>query len=276
MTNIGGWAVAIDLPPKSGLWLPPRPAIVRANSLEITKALRQLKAQVRHPKRAAFPAPVFCPAVDVPWDFSYVGKVTDASSATSMTWTGVNIGPPMPGRWVLIIAMSKRGGVHTIDSLTVDGVAPAMLANGSTGAWQTINLYYLQLSEGSSVTIETTYSATVTGKVIMVFNLNGAASPIPYDYGLNDVGNASSATSAPLDIPANGVGIFAHAHGASGGSPSFSGGYGVESFSLASGGWGFARRNATTALTNVTQSCSWSPASGSRNSCYSWGPPDEG
>ena len=115
-----------DLPPKVPLWVPPKPAIIRAASLGDLEVSRRLISTFPFPMKP----PVGGAAVITP---TYRTTLSSSSQASTQTFTAVSIGTAVVGRCV-IVGMVGGYGTTTINSVTIGGVTATLFDNTQSEA----------------------------------------------------------------------------------------------------------------------------------------------
>ena len=251
---------ALDLPPK--LWLPAKPAIVRAASEEdIARAAKAARFD------ATFPQPTFVPAGKPKLTLNLLGTYYVSGSATTFTFPDCDLGPPRADRLIVMGVGCNTGASRNVASGTIGGAA-ATRYQGPSGYWDPAGLLGRVVPSGEAATITASFNGSVGHCVLHLFSLTGYASETPVaSAGSHQA--AGSSQSITFAFPAGGVGIFMHSHG-NGNAPSWSGATpaypGVAPVNVTS-----AYRWVTTAG-SYTTTASWSGSAGRCTVGASWGP----
>lgn len=172
----------LDLPPKAELWLPPKPAIVRAVARDDAALVRPARFDC---VRGAFPMPVFCPAgvLAVSTVLGQVPYVTGAN-ASSYNAGSVAIGaaPTGVGTRDLYLFVSSSNSLPT--SVLVNGTdIVANIVDWQTGSAHCHGVYRVTVNSGTSATVVVGYG---TGQfrfgvaVYSVYNLTDPTNPVVY------------------------------------------------------------------------------------------------
>ena len=109
----------IEKPPQ--LWLPPKPAIIRAwKGDDITRP------------RATFPFPFFVPsAAGAPPANAWIGAYNSTSNLTTYTFSGVSLGTPHATRYIIVGVVSIASSSRTISSASIAGISATLSSNAS-------------------------------------------------------------------------------------------------------------------------------------------------
>lgn len=147
-------------PPAPELWLPPKPAIVRASQMP---ERRDFFRDVRKARTAQL-MPTFCPAA-VFTGFTF----SQSSLPTTATFTlpsGINVGD------LIVIVVVGTQGVGAPTALTPTGYT--LLANITVGIYRTEAFYKLSTGTDSGASV-TTMTAAATQSIVAIFGANIAS-----------------------------------------------------------------------------------------------------
>lgn len=110
----------IDKPPQ--LWLPPKPAIIRAWKRE----------DIKRP-RATFPFPFFVPSAagGPPPDNAWIGASNSTANLTTYTFSGVSLGTAHSARYIIVGVVTVASSNRTISSASIGGVSATISSNAS-------------------------------------------------------------------------------------------------------------------------------------------------
>ena len=148
--------MSIDLPPvDAGLWLPPKPAIIRP--------WKDTIAKLDTPKfESSFPFPSFCPGAAAVAPATVSRNYNQATGTTGLTpsITGVSFNTAHANR-IIVFAFGWNGlGSNTFSSATIAGVAATLAADGSAFATSLrFVIFYAPVPTGTSGTV----AVTLTG-----------------------------------------------------------------------------------------------------------------
>jgi hypothetical protein len=163
-------ATGLILPAKAGVYLPPKPAIVKPENLEFSKHMllgMPLTMGMLAPKAASSLVVAF---TDV--------NITDADG-TSYTQTS-SIGTAASDRYVVVVGWANDGSNRTISSCTVGGAATTRRANlGSVVDPIAIFITNSPVTTGTTASITVNYSSSVSNMGFAVFSLTGPVNTTP-------------------------------------------------------------------------------------------------
>ena len=148
--------MSIDLPPvDAGLWLPPKPAIIRP--------WKDTIAKLDTPKfESSFPFPSFCPGAAAVAPATVSRNYNQATGTTGLTpsITGVSFNTAHANR-IIVFAFGWNGlGSNTFSSATIAGVSATLAADGSAFATSLrFVIFYAPVPTGTSGTV----AITLTG-----------------------------------------------------------------------------------------------------------------
>jgi hypothetical protein len=158
-------------------------------------------------------------AGSTPFSIAYVSDNSNASGASSYTFTSQNIGTPGSTRIVVVGVFAQTTGCpETVSSVTIGGssATEATSANGcdSIGGSFT-DIWYLAVPTGAAATIVVNFSNSVNRAGIFVYNVFGTSSS--FSAANNDAsGTPGTSASATVTVPSGGgtVGVVTpHATG---------------------------------------------------------------
>lgn len=137
----------LDLPPDAELYVPPRPAIVRAHQGELD-ALRTLERE--QGIRAVLPgvAPVLLQPVD--HQISYLGA--GGSVSTTNTWNhSASLGAADPRRYILVAFNGSN--IRGVTNISIAGVAMTWITPDGSGAFPQIYMAKVPTGTSGSFTV---------------------------------------------------------------------------------------------------------------------------
>lgn len=180
-----------SLPPK--LWLPPKPAMIRAASMSEIKA--------------TFPFPTFVPSGAVtPLDITQFASQSSGTDASSYNMGTLSIGTAAAGRIVLVAIGSRRASAAAISGVTIGGNAATevVTANNTDSGANIASIYGLQVNTGVTAEIIVTFNSTMLRCGVIIYALYNAPSVTPFAT-LTDVTMSSGVFSGNINVPANGA-----------------------------------------------------------------------
>lgn len=195
----------------SGLAIPetprlilPRPAIVRAESLELSRHMllgmpltMGMLARRMSPLTASFCATDF-----------------DNADLSSYSFSGQSIGAADASRYVVVLAASRNTSAISLSSITVAGQATTVLyTSGSSTDARAIAITSAPVTSGTTATVAVNWSGTSLRTGIGVYSVTGGFPVLVASYGAN--GSVSTATGGCV--------IAGSYNSASGTLPTFSG-----------------------------------------------------
>lgn len=219
-------------PPKSALWVPPRPAIIRCT--EMPKSPAEARGighngcpdgamDVEHvrPVKKLGMLPGITPVIAgknvPPFSASYVtGNVTTSTSATS-TRTGVSLGAePGPGerRFIVIICGVVNTTNRTLTGGSVAGNTGTVVATvGGSGSSAAIGIFICEVPTGTTGTVSITWSGSgggVDGTAFAVYRLMNltldiSGDPTPFDTVATSQSSSATVSTVNVDTAAGGV-----------------------------------------------------------------------
>jgi len=185
-----------DLPPK--FWLPPKPAIVRAASLELTKLAMPIMgtfaAASVNALRPKSPSNTLA--------ISELAEVSNSSDLTTYNFTSYSFGDADADR-VLIVAcyLHHTSSARTANSMTVGGTSATEVIEQATAGGSSASIWIVELPTGTSGTISVTASGACQSCGIRALRVVGLSSTTAHD--------TATDTADPLDlgidVPANGL-----------------------------------------------------------------------
>lgn len=209
-------------PPKPALWLPSRPAIVRAISL---KEAAQFKAM---PLLATFAAASARGSKKegagvAPLDVTLTDATGSGSNLTSYTFTGRSVGAAAADRYIIVLwALQQQGGGNSdVPTITVGGAATTNLGSqasaiaGRVG----INITNAAFASGTTADIVVNEGSNQHSCEIIVLRATGLSSISAFDTAVS----TANPLSAVIDCQAGGVVILAAINEVDGNPFSFSG-----------------------------------------------------
>lgn len=162
---------------EAGLYVPPKPAIIKPENVEFSKHL--LKAMpmtlgLMIPKvSATFPTV----------EFTFINNST--SNATSYNFNGCDIGTASSDRLVVAVMTNWAGSTaRTLASCSIGGVAATVAATGSHSSTNSSSwgVAYILFTTGTSTSISFSLSGQANNCVISVFTVKGYQSATPTVY----------------------------------------------------------------------------------------------
>jgi len=180
------------LPPK--LWTPPKPAIIRAASLDdINRAMPLLgtfgAASVRGFRSLGASVA----------RRSYIGRTVDTSNQTTYSFTSVYIGTAAADRINVVCVGSAAAAGRSMSAAAIAG-GSASIIKDATNAGINTSIIAAAVPTGTTATISVTYSAGCSGCFIDVYAMYGAS--------ITPTATASTTATPPsasLNIDARGV-----------------------------------------------------------------------
>lgn len=167
--------MAIDLPPNAGLWLPPKPAIIRAARGHDLALVRAARREDLSSRKATFPMPVFMPAQD---------RISLRASATSTAQTITVPSSVMAGD--ILVLLDRAAHSSNTPSTTVPSGFTSLSDFGlylsGYGHRQTISYKRANGSEASTVLTGMTGDSLIV-KILLAFAA-GATSLAPSTFNL--------------------------------------------------------------------------------------------
>jgi len=195
----------MDFDAKTGLWLPPKPAIIRRWAKDDAKlAVLPGMVPVIGGKR---------PPIVFEWITS--AEVANLAAATWNVGT-VSIGSASADRKVVLLigAQGQGGNSRTINSASIGGSAATMhTASGSTPYPTAIA--YRAIASGTTANVTIVFSANVTRIVVGVAVVRDTMNDTPQTAATPTAGTSTS-RSLGLTIPSGGIGLWAVSQGTSG------------------------------------------------------------
>lgn len=195
----------IDLPPLPKLWLPTKPAIIRAASMKEIEA--------------TFPFPFFVKS-RAARSVSFTANAIQDTVLTTFTFASQAIGTAFTGRRVVVGVGAISAASRTISSVTIGGIAATPIAfveGASGGVFVPGGLYIAQVDTGTTASVVVTYSGSANRCGIGVFVLSNMTTSVASDFGTS-IANPETKT---LAVPVGGVAIGYATVYQSGGTPTF-------------------------------------------------------
>jgi hypothetical protein len=199
-------------PPKAPLFLPPKPALVRAANLDSIRPWREaIEENRRLPywkarqqrfrdiqdamRKGTLPlCPFFMSYKQAPLSITYITQDVDNASASSYNFGSVSTGTANPLRWNMCTSTAS-GAVVTTGS-TINGAAITQVAGSLAG------IGYAYNPTGTTGTLSYTMSTTASYCSYAVYSIVGLLNGAPFS-SVTGTGNLS------LSAPKGGVGILA-------------------------------------------------------------------
>jgi hypothetical protein len=187
----------IDFTPPPKLWLPPKPAIIRAVSPEGLSLIRE--ARRRH--KAMFPFPVFCPSSTRLMAYEGTAYNDSAASNTVHTISSVPIGAAASDRVVTVAVHIFDGGAgsRTVSSLTIGGVS-ATISKQVNATTNSVVIASATVPTGTTANVVVTLNATLTlGSTTSIHVGAWSSGPVVSLSGFS-TNNGTTTTATPLSI----------------------------------------------------------------------------
>lgn len=202
MTAVMVGAAALAFPIKaeankpSGLWTPPKPALIRATGDKLEAALPGLIAPV-----VSKPIPVL----------TWVTSNSSASDATSYTFNTQSIGAATFDRVVLATSISRSSADPGTPTCTIGGNSANLAAsfeNNIDSGWNSCGFFTLPVSSGTTANFVFGWSgATILRMSISIWIVTGGfANPATAFHTASDIDNSDPLT-ASVNLAANGFAI---------------------------------------------------------------------
>lgn len=199
----------MDLPVKPELWIPPRPAIIRAaSSADVTReaqAAKHRRDAVLQSGTIFINSFVFAVAAV---DITQTHSAADGTDLTTYTFNSADLGAAVAGRVVAVGVVGRSGSARTISSVTVAGSSAAAQATANnTGAGADVAaIYSIVDATNATASIVITWSGAMLRCGIIVWRITGTASAAAYATA-TDLTLSSFTLSANVNVPANGGAI---------------------------------------------------------------------
>jgi hypothetical protein len=199
--------VPLDLPPP--LWLPSRPAIIRAASPDLIPRIRPTFELVDHRVLGLF-LPLFGGGVA---NRTAGGTGNTGSDLTTYTFSSVSWGQARGNSKViaLMVAYSNTAANHTLNTITFGGASGAIevqeYAAGPV-AVATVAAVCSITSTSQSGDIVATYNGGMNGASVYVYRLNNLVTVTPYATASATTGHSATGTTANTTINIPDVGIL--------------------------------------------------------------------
>lgn len=208
-------------------------------------------------------------AAEFGWE--YVGTSTSTTGASTYTFSSTSIGDADPTRLVVVAVASTCGTAFAaLTSGTIDGSSATLVAAAGATRYSATGIIALVVPSGTAVDIAVTFDNTMEHCSISVYRLVNYGSATANDTDATNTGPATSVTCT-LDIPTNGVAIFAHSHAVTG-NTTFSSASEDYDADLETRRTAAAHKTVTSALSAHAESASWTGSSSGGMSAASWGP----
>jgi hypothetical protein len=197
----------LDVPAKAGIYMPPKPAIVKAENLEFSKhMLLAMPLTMGILAKRQFEATV---------GTYRAGFSSGGTASTSFTSTAVPLGTETADRLVAVIWLSEV----TVTTVTVTVGSETLTQNflgQQASTTDSFGVYSKIIPAGTSANV--TLSMNASGNVIFaVYTIKlGSAKETPADTGFVYAAATSASTGANFTIPTGGFGICAAINNGSG------------------------------------------------------------
>lgn len=109
---------------------------------------------------------------------TYIGTTVDTATATTYTFTSVDIGTASADRLVVVVAGDYDSSGGTLNSVTIAGTA-GTLADVENSEDQNCAIYYRTVTSGTTATIVVTLSNSSVNAFISVYTITGLNSITP-------------------------------------------------------------------------------------------------
>lgn len=164
----------IEKPPQ--LWLPPKPAIIRAWNSE----------DIKRP-RATFPFPFFVPSAEGPPPANaWIGASNSTADLTTYTFSNVSLGTPHSTRYIIVGVVTISSSNRTISSASIGGIGATISSNAS-GTYRG-SMIIAAVPTGATGNVVITHSGGCTSCAIGVW--------AAYDIGSTTAHSAVTAVSS--------------------------------------------------------------------------------
>lgn len=156
------------------LWMPPKPAIIRAWKREDLRKPAAL---------GTFPFPFHVP-LGPPPTLSYVGRTTLTNDASSYTFTSHALGTAAANRYIVLILGTRTasGVAATITAVTVAGISATIaqqINNGDGTGYTNCTLAVVAVPTGTTGNIDVTFDMSTSRCNVAVWAAYGLASATP-------------------------------------------------------------------------------------------------
>lgn len=184
----------VDLGPPPQLYIPARPAIIRAHQGDLD-ALKWLERERGIEALLPGMAPVVAAGAGAPAGpaCSYHPLVKSASSSTSYVFNSTAIGDAASDRLVVVVITTNNGNVSGVTIGGVSATAAVTMANGD----ENVCIYYLEVASGTTANIVVSTSSALCCS-LAPYRLTGLASSTPVS-----TNSASSLSASGGTISAN-------------------------------------------------------------------------
>jgi hypothetical protein len=177
----------LDLPPKAELWLPPKPAIIRAWQREDAQ-------------RATFPMPLFVPVAGK--QLTFIDSAWSNANTNVFDFTSKSFGVARADRYI-IVGVSGANNSVGITSIVIGGVTATLLEDinvGESSGNVTAMLAIAAVPTGATGTIQVNWSGTEDVCGIGWWRAVGLTSATPHDL----LSNTSNPATGSLDTLSGG------------------------------------------------------------------------
>lgn len=211
----------LDLPPKPELWLPPKPAIIRAASM--VDLQREAHAHKRM-RDAALAGTIFInpfafavAAVNVTMvSTTSADTATGNADQTTYSFAGLSLGTPVAGRVIVVAGFGRSSAARTVSSISAVGNAASLVVATNSGN-DAIALYSIVDETNASGTVAITFSGGMLRAGAIVWAMTGASGATASATSSDSTISSGDLTTT-LNVPANGAAIAAAWQNATAGS----------------------------------------------------------
>lgn len=168
----------IDFTPPPALWMPPKPAIIRAADADLIRDWKRADVKKLADVRASFPMPTFMPKGDLV--ITYVGSTAITTDLTTYTFSAQSFGAS--GKKLVVVGAASdfsASSTRTLSSFTIDGGGTeAVTRTFASGGSNITSLYYLETT-ATSGDVVVTLSGSMLYCGISVWTITGYSSTTP-------------------------------------------------------------------------------------------------
>lgn len=199
-------ASGLIVPATAGVYLPPKPAIVKPENIEFSKHLLAMPFTmgILSAGKGSVPVSVILRNTTLQ---------SSSTASTTFTFSTVSIGTASSTRYVIaqISAVADATAGVTLSSVTIGGVTATIHASQAFGAGATHMAYIAgaTVPTGTTATVAVTFSAATSSCAVYVTSIDGLQSttPVTTGSGNGNAGASTANTGAVLTYPANGFAV---------------------------------------------------------------------